>query len=91
MVSKCLNMLDFKDQKAATLSLGQQQRIALIRGLLQPFEILLMDEPFSHLDEKNIEIALKLIYNECASQGSNFIMTSLGYEYDLSNVEIIDL
>ena len=87
----CLNMLEFKDQKAATLSLGQQQRIALIRGLLQPFEIILMDEPFSHIDGNNIDKALTLINDECKSQGSNFIMTSLGYEYDLKNVEIIDL
>jgi len=86
-----MNMLDFKDQKANTLSLGQQQRISLIRGLLQPFEILLMDEPFSHIDENNIEKAMQLIENECSSQSARYIMTSLGYEYNLSNVEIINL
>ena len=86
-----LNMLEFKDQKASTLSLGQQQRIALLRGLLQPFEILLLDEPFSHIDENNIEKALKLINDECSSQGSSYIMTSLGYQYNLSNIEIINL
>lgn len=86
-----LNMIDYKDQLAGTLSLGQQQRIALIRALLQPFEFLLMDEPFSHIDEKNIEKAMQLIEKECALQKASYIMTSLGYEYDLNNIEIIDL
>jgi len=86
-----LNMMEFKDQKASTLSLGQQQRIAIIRSLLQPFEILLMDEPFSHLDESNIEKALQLINNECSLQGASYIMTSLGYQYNVSNITTINL
>jgi len=86
-----LKMLDYKDQIAGTLSLGQQQRIALIRALLQPFKFLLMDEPFSHIDENNIKKAMQLIEHECTSQNASYIMTSLGYEYDLSNIEIINL
>ena len=50
-----------------------------------------MDEPFSHIDENNIEKAMQLIENECSSQSARYIMTSLGYEYNLSNVEIINL
>jgi len=36
-----------------TCSYGEQQRIAIIRSLQQPFDFLLLDEPFSHLDENN--------------------------------------
>jgi putative ABC transport system ATP-binding protein len=73
-----LGIGDKKSQKCGTLSLGQQQRVAIIRSLLQPFELLLMDEPFSHLDEENARIALDLIRTETDSNGGGFVLTSLG-------------
>ena len=80
-----------KDQKAGTLSLGQQQRVALIRSFLQPFDFLLLDEPFSNIDENNIEIAKKMILNECEKNKAGFIIATLGYDYNMSNVETIFL
>lgn len=73
-----LGMAHKKNQTCATLSLGQQQRVAIIRSLLQPFELLLMDEPFSHLDEENSCIALNMIVQETNRNGGGFILTSLG-------------
>ncbi len=80
-----------RDQKAGTLSLGQQQRIALIRCLLQPFELLLLDEPFSNIDEKNIKIAKQLILDECKKNNAGFIIATLGYSYGMEENEIIKL
>ncbi len=64
-------------QKAGICSYGEQQRIAIIRALVQPFKWLLMDEPFSHLDEANTLKAAKLIATECTKRNAGFILTDL--------------
>ena len=72
-----LGMKDKKDSLASTLSYGEQQRVAIIRSLLQPFEWLLMDEPFSHLDHANIAKAAELISEVVAQNGASMIMADL--------------
>lgn len=64
-------------QSAGICSYGEQQRIAIIRALVQPFSILVMDEPFSHLDKRNSEKAAVLIEEECAKRGAGLILTDL--------------
>lgn len=58
-------------------SYGEQQRIAIIRALMQPFAWLLMDEPFSHLDAANTAKAAQLIQDECDMRGAGFLLTDL--------------
>lgn len=66
------------NQKVATLSLGQRQRVAIIRSLCMPFKLLLLDEPFSHLDEVNIQIISELLREEIEKRNASIILTSLG-------------
>lgn len=60
-----------------TCSYGEQQRIAIIRALQQPFDFLLLDEPFSHLDEHNRKIAMELMEEEAAERNAAIILADL--------------
>ncbi|MDR0295075.1 MAG: ATP-binding cassette domain-containing protein [Prevotellaceae bacterium] len=77
-------LADKKQEKAGRLSFGQQQRIAVIRALCQPFDFLLLDEPFSHLDDANISIVSSLIEQELRSRGAGLLLCSLGQEYSFN-------
>ena len=60
-----------------TCSYGEQQRIAIIRALQQPFDFLLLDEPFSHLDESNRQKAMELMQEEASERNAAIILTDL--------------
>lgn len=79
------------DQPCGLLSMGQQQRVAIIRALCQPFEWLILDEPFSHLDTVNSQRCLKLITDRCDAIGAGFVLTTLGDSYDFNYDQEIKL
>lgn len=62
---------------AKTCSYGEQQRIAIIRSLMQPFGFLLLDEPFSHLDEANRHKAMDLMQEEATARGAAIVLADL--------------
>jgi putative ABC transport system ATP-binding protein len=72
-----LGVVPILNQQIKYCSYGEQQRIAIIRALMQPFNFLLMDEPFSHLDNANKLKAAKLITEECVNRGAGIILTDL--------------
>jgi putative ABC transport system ATP-binding protein len=76
-MAEALGVASILQQPAATCSYGEQQRIAIIRALVQPFELLIMDEPFSHLDNANAQRAADLISAECTQRGAGLLVTDL--------------
>lgn len=60
-----------------TCSYGEQQRVAIIRSLMQPFDFLLLDEPFSHLDTANSQKAMELMLEEAKTRGAAIIFADL--------------
>lgn len=60
------------------MSFGQQQRVALIRALCQPFSFLLLDEAISHLDDTNSDIMRDIVMREAKARDAAIIATSIG-------------
>ena len=85
-MAKSLGVAEIMDKPCNILSYGQQQRIAIIRALCQPFDFLLLDEPFSHLDLDNIRIATEVIERIVKKNNAGLVLVSLGqpfyFDYD---------
>ena len=73
-----LGIEDKQDSLVSKLSIGQQQRVAIIRTLCQPCDFIMLDEPVSHLDEENNRIVAQIITEEARRQGAGVIATSVG-------------
>lgn len=88
---KEVGIFELKNKKCSQLSIGQQQRVAIVRSLLQPFDWILLDEPFSNLDETNQIIALNLIIKVAENQNAGIILTTLETNQEIPNFKSIDL
>ena len=86
-----LSIADKKNVKTGLLSFGQQQRVAMIRALCQPFDFILLDEPVSHLDDNNADIMGRIMYDEAKQQGAGIIVTSIGKHQKLLYDGVINL
>lgn len=86
-----LGIPDKVDVKIGQMSFGQQQRVAMIRALAQPFDFLLADEPISHLDDSNSEIMGEMMMEEARSQGAGVIVTSIGKHIELDYEKVLKL
>lgn len=73
------------------MSIGQMQRVAIVRALCQPFDFILLDEPVSHLDRDNNLAAANLILREARRQGASVITTSVGNPLIIPDAEIVRL
>lgn len=86
-----LGVSNLLDRNCATLSLGQQQRIAMIRAVSQPFHWLLLDEPFSHLDKTNTGKMMDFILQRCKEENAGILATSLGDKTSFEAFNIVEL
>lgn len=86
-----LGIGDKLDAKVGRMSFGQQQRVAMIRALVQPFDFILVDEPISHLDETNSRIMGEIMMEEAHRQGAGVIVTSIGKHIDLPYEQTLKL
>lgn len=87
-----LGIADKLNNKVYELSGGEQQRVAMARVLLKPYDLLLADEPTGSLDTINKDILMQLFLEENA-KGKTIVIVS--HDKDFANIsktsyEIID-
>ena len=86
-----LGISDKLDARIDRMSYGQQQRVALIRALCQPYDFILLDEPISHLDDRNSDIMRDIVLREAKQSGATVIATSIGKHMNIDYDKILRL
>lgn len=88
---EALGITDRAGFPVGRMSIGQQQRVAIIRSLCQPFDFLMLDEPVSHLDAANNRCAADIIIAEAERQQATIIATSVGNHLMLNQSSRLEL
>lgn len=70
-----VGLLDRKDHKFNTYSLGMKQRLAIASALLNDPEILILDEPTNGLDPQGIH-QIRQIIKDIAAKGTTILLAS---------------
>ncbi|WP_297501472.1 ATP-binding cassette domain-containing protein [Thermococcus sp.] len=79
-IAEELHISHLLHRKPGTLSGGEQQRVAIARALVVRPKVLLMDEPFSALDEKTREKLRKLVKSVIAEYNTTVIHVTHDFE-----------
>ncbi len=85
-----LGLGDYTEKKPSELSGGMSRRVALARALALDFDYLILDEPFTGLDQSNIENCAYLI-NKVLGERPLILVTHSRTEADALNCKIVNL
>jgi putative ABC transport system ATP-binding protein len=75
-----VGMAKYADRQAFFLSGGEQQRVAIARGIINNPILLIADEPTGNLDTKNGDMIIKMMRDYISGHGT-LIMVTHNMEY----------
>lgn len=77
-----VGLIEYRDHLVETFSRGMQQRLAIARAVIHAPRLLLLDEPYTGLDQNGIAFLRQLLRN-FLDKGQTVIMTSHDFDRDL--------
>jgi ABC-2 type transport system ATP-binding protein len=72
-----VGLLEVKDDKVKSFSLGMKQRLGIIQAVMENQEVILLDEPFNALDDASYKM-VEDILRKRKSEGKTIIVASHG-------------
>lgn len=72
---KLFDIYKYKDMKFKKYSLGMKKKLALIQAVMENQDLMIFDEPLNGLDEKSIDVFVKLLEEEKAKGKTIIIAT----------------
>lgn len=78
---KRFDILQYKDKKIGSLSLGTRQKVGIIQAIMEDQELLILDEPTNGLDKKSVQTFVEIM-NELKQQGKTILLASHN-EYEM--------
>lgn len=73
---KRVGLFNKKDVLPGKLSIGEQQRVAVVRAVINNPVLLLADEPTASLDAENSRVVLGLLRGLCSENGAALILST---------------
>ncbi|MBI4964747.1 MAG: ABC transporter ATP-binding protein [Desulfomonile tiedjei] len=71
-----VGLMGFENRRASALSGGEAQRVALARALVLEPEVLLLDEPFTHMDQQNVQRTEEIVVHLNRDRGATVVFTT---------------
>lgn len=83
---KLVNLTNYENKKAGSLSGGEKQRVAIARAIVHDPSVILADEPTASVDAKNRESIISIFHELCAKGKTIVIITH--DEYVMKNSDV---
>lgn len=90
----CIEKLDMQtyiDMPVSLLSSGERERVAFVRMIISEPKILILDEPFSHLDERLYTIALAFLSEYIAKNNATVCAVTHNKEFSIPHAKVFVL
>ena len=91
MLIEKLNLSKKRDILVSELSIGEQQRVAILRALVMKTPYILADQPTGNLDPKNSKLIIEILEEFRKMFGATIIIVSHNYSDIPNNSKVIEI